>query len=123
MSESRRVFDIGRTEVDNRASSGRISVGMAAQCGGVLAGVQLDDFRCCVWVEDRGRRIPVRWPAGLKARPGPLELIDSQGHVVAAEGMLVVRVGGFADALPSEPCALGQKLIFAASSVTAIGEG
>jgi hypothetical protein len=65
-----------------------------------------------VWLSGRGGRLPVVWPAGFHARLHPLELLDSQGAVVAKGGDRIAAGGGDAIAKADGKCMLGQKSAF-----------
>ena len=73
--------------------------------------------RWCVWLTGRSGsgRFPIVWPAGFRAQRHPLELLNSQGRVVARGGERIKLGGGLAPTR-NEPCMLGHKEAFYAMS-------
>jgi hypothetical protein len=74
----------------------------------------------CVWLAARGDHSPIVWPAGYHIRLQPLELLNSQGVVVARGGEQVSFGGGEEPVNPRPACMLNQRHAFyVMSSVTA----
>jgi len=74
----------------------------------------------CVWLAARGGHSPIVWPADYHIRLRPLELLNSQGVVVARGGDQVRFGGGEEPVNPGPACMLNQRLAFyVMSNVTA----
>lgn len=69
----------------------------------------------CLWLENRGRRTQVIWPAGWAAQEHPLQVVDDNGRVVAKVGDFLRLTGGMSDS-PATYCT-AKALVFTASWV------
>lgn len=95
---------------------------LALAMGTLAAGTYRGQW--CVWLGGRpgSRGLPVVWPAGFRARRHPLELVDSQGTVVARGGERIKiggglrPVSGLAGLDGPRLCMLGQKEAWYANS-------
>jgi hypothetical protein len=79
---------------------------------GVLEGGRTASEEYCVWVRAGQRRVPVVWPADFRARINPLELLDSNGKVVARGGEHVSLTGAELAVDAHDPCMLGHARAF-----------
>jgi hypothetical protein len=83
---------------------------MTSVIAGVLAGSPKVEGGC-LWLEPihgPARRMPVLWPEGYHARLNPVELVNSEGSVVARSGDRVVFGGGASGVPASGRCMFGQ---------------
>jgi hypothetical protein len=92
---------------------------MTALASGTLEGGMVRGT-FCVWLVGEGGQSAIVWPAGYHARVHPLELLNSQGAVVARGGDLITFAGGEGSVNPRQACMLNQRRAFyITGSVTA----